>query len=186
MRGLTLAGTGHVVNLLKIRATDWNMREFTQMRNLLIADSVALHLDVKAVVVNMSVNYIVGNNMSIGFVLHTYTIHSSLFLCIYFTNNMDSTNVCLELFVTYAIVWMGKFATKMYCLIVDSQLFSCCRSLKVFFRVLFVAKVLVIKRIWIFTTWFTRRRDLTNVGDLAAFLVSKPAVIDQGMKNLAR
>ena len=42
---------------------------------------------------------------------------------------------------------MGKFATKMYCLIVDSQLFSCCRSLKVFFRVLFVAKVLVIKRI---------------------------------------
>ena len=80
------------------------MREFTQMRNLLIADSVALHLDVKAVVVNMSVKYIVGNNMSIGFVLHTYTIHSSLFLCIYFTNNMDSTNVCLELFVTYAIV----------------------------------------------------------------------------------
>ena len=51
------------------------MREFTQMRILLIADSVALHLDVKAVVVNMSVKYIVGNNMSIGFVLHTYTIH---------------------------------------------------------------------------------------------------------------
>ena len=48
------------------------MREFTQMRNLLIADSVALHLDVKAVVVNMSVKYIVGNNMSIGFVLHTF------------------------------------------------------------------------------------------------------------------
>lgn len=38
------------------------MREFTQMRNLLIADSVALHLDVKVVVVSMSVKYIVGSN----------------------------------------------------------------------------------------------------------------------------
>ena len=42
------------------------MREFTQMRNLLIADSVALHLDVKVVVVNMSVKYIVGSDMSIA------------------------------------------------------------------------------------------------------------------------
>jgi len=42
------------------------MREFTQMRSLLIADSVALHLDVKVVVVNMSVKYIVGSDMSIA------------------------------------------------------------------------------------------------------------------------
>lgn len=76
MRGLTLAGIGHVVNLLKIRATDWNMREFTQMRNLLIADSVALHLDVKVVVVNMSVKYIVANNEIIALHLIQY-IHSN-------------------------------------------------------------------------------------------------------------
>ena len=52
------------------------MREFTQMRNLLIADSVALHLDVKVVVVNMSVKYIVANNEIIALHLIQY-IHSN-------------------------------------------------------------------------------------------------------------
>ena len=61
------------------------MREFTQMRNLLIADFVALHLDVKVVVVNMSVNYIayciVANNEIIALHLTLLnTIYSFQFL----------------------------------------------------------------------------------------------------------
>ena len=67
------------------------MREFTQMRSLLIADSVALHLDVKVVVVNMSVKYIVDSDMSIAsYSIHIQYIHPffSAFTC-----NIDFTKL---------------------------------------------------------------------------------------------